>query len=528
MKERVVGKPWSPHEDNLLIQAVAIHGECDNWKTVALSVPGRTNKACRKRWLHSLSPSIKKTAWTTEEDQLLVSLYATHGTKWSLIARSIPGRTDDACSKRYREALDPSLKRDDWTAEEDVLLLNVYARIGGKWGHVGQELNRSGLACRNRWRMLERKKQALMRANDSNMSTPDTNLHQPSLPSVSSWGPPIAVIGDAQFWDESLPDSTTAQCSPFLSHPYAPPDASLETRQEGQSSPPPFRFTSSSLSSALTIAGPSLPVETEPVQIDHDDSDNNNEPFLDVTTYPDAATPATSPLSPRLPSVTLPSLPSVEYNNSIEPGTTVPEIAQFSRYYRAPNEKTVNRRRPDRAGPPPRLSAKLAVASDTIVLAYACGNHACWPSSEPRGRTCYSTSQELSDHWKIEHQSEIANDKPFRCALEECGKGWKSINGLQYHLQVSKAHYKTAISASTLNSVAGTGTNNSAEVTTSGKQKKVHPCPHSGCPNQYKQLSGLRYHLSHGHPNKLPAQLAVLPPELARKVSLTVENSAAE
>lgn len=43
-----VGKPWTASEDNLLIQAVALHGETDNWKTVALSVPGRTNKACRK------------------------------------------------------------------------------------------------------------------------------------------------------------------------------------------------------------------------------------------------------------------------------------------------------------------------------------------------------------------------------------------------------------------------------------------------------------------------------------------------
>jgi hypothetical protein len=46
--ERIVGRPWTKHEDNLLKQAVAIHGENDNWKTVALSVPGRTNKACRK------------------------------------------------------------------------------------------------------------------------------------------------------------------------------------------------------------------------------------------------------------------------------------------------------------------------------------------------------------------------------------------------------------------------------------------------------------------------------------------------
>ena len=62
--ERNVGRPWTEEEgnlhtvpllasshlfpDKLLIEAVKVHGEKDNWKIVALSVPGRTNKACRK------------------------------------------------------------------------------------------------------------------------------------------------------------------------------------------------------------------------------------------------------------------------------------------------------------------------------------------------------------------------------------------------------------------------------------------------------------------------------------------------
>ena len=45
----VVGRPWTREEDEQLIAAVAIHGEyTEKWKTIALAVPGRTNKACRK------------------------------------------------------------------------------------------------------------------------------------------------------------------------------------------------------------------------------------------------------------------------------------------------------------------------------------------------------------------------------------------------------------------------------------------------------------------------------------------------
>ena len=54
MGERGVGNPWTTYEDNLLIQAVAIHGENDNWKAVASLVPGRTNKACRKVRINGL------------------------------------------------------------------------------------------------------------------------------------------------------------------------------------------------------------------------------------------------------------------------------------------------------------------------------------------------------------------------------------------------------------------------------------------------------------------------------------------
>jgi hypothetical protein len=123
-----------------------------------------------QRWLHSLSPSVKKTAWTPEEDKRLLELYAIYHTKWAQIAREIPGdghgqamkakllilnitgRTDDACSKRYREALDPSLKKDEWTQEEDCRLTELYQRLGGRWGQIGHELQRSGLGCRNRCR----------------------------------------------------------------------------------------------------------------------------------------------------------------------------------------------------------------------------------------------------------------------------------------------------------------------------------------------------------------------------------------
>ncbi len=98
----------------------------------------------------------------------------------------------------------------------------------------------------------------------------------------------------------------------------------------------------------------------------------------------------------------------------------------------------------------------------------------------------------------------------------------------------SSAHFQRAISASV------SGQNQAVEADTTaeedGKRQKLIPCPHVGCHNEYKQQSGLRYHLAHvrichcccsmrcnaqlqGHPQELPTQLDVVPPALARIVA---------
>lgn len=49
-----VPRPWSQEEDNLLRQAVAIYGEEPGvWKIIASTIPGRSNKACRKVGLYT-------------------------------------------------------------------------------------------------------------------------------------------------------------------------------------------------------------------------------------------------------------------------------------------------------------------------------------------------------------------------------------------------------------------------------------------------------------------------------------------
>ena len=34
-----------------------------------------------------------------------------HGKRWYEVAKDLPGRTDDQCAKRYKDAVDPSIRK---------------------------------------------------------------------------------------------------------------------------------------------------------------------------------------------------------------------------------------------------------------------------------------------------------------------------------------------------------------------------------------------------------------------------------
>ncbi|KAI7880141.1 hypothetical protein K492DRAFT_162879 [Lichtheimia hyalospora FSU 10163] len=151
-------EPWTPEEDNLLRLAVQLYGDrTEKWAKIAACVPGRSNKKCRKRWFHSLDPSLRKGAWTEEEDQKLREGVMKYPNQWSKIADMLEGRTDDQCAKRWRESLDPSIDRSEWTTDEDERLLALYQDYGSQWQKIAQHFEgRPGLHCRNRWRKLQR------------------------------------------------------------------------------------------------------------------------------------------------------------------------------------------------------------------------------------------------------------------------------------------------------------------------------------------------------------------------------------
>ncbi|KAI4377839.1 hypothetical protein MLD38_015411 [Melastoma candidum] len=109
-KNNVKRGPWSPDEDSVLKSYIETYGTGGNWITLPKKAGlRRCGKSCRLRWLNYLRPDIKHGGFTEEEDEVIYSLYNEIGTRWSVIASRLPGRTDNDVKNYWNTKLKKKL-----------------------------------------------------------------------------------------------------------------------------------------------------------------------------------------------------------------------------------------------------------------------------------------------------------------------------------------------------------------------------------------------------------------------------------
>ncbi|XP_023618067.1 cell division cycle 5-like protein isoform X2 [Myotis lucifugus] len=107
----IKGGVWRNTEDEILKAAVMKYGK-NQWSRIASLLHRKSAKQCKARWYEWLDPSIKKTEWSREEEEKLLHLAKLMPTQWRTIAPII-GRTAAQCLEHYEFLLDKAAQRDN-------------------------------------------------------------------------------------------------------------------------------------------------------------------------------------------------------------------------------------------------------------------------------------------------------------------------------------------------------------------------------------------------------------------------------
>ncbi|KAE8336828.1 hypothetical protein BDV24DRAFT_154853 [Aspergillus arachidicola] len=157
---------WTAQEDGILfktIRACTIRGEdqslpSDNkrarkdtiaWKLVAQSLPGRTNRDCRKRWF-KITRRWLQGPWAPDEETRLREAVAIYGPEWNEVSFSVKTRNPDLsadtnngpkeCSEHWEKTLYPLAASQSGEPADDMKLPEVVAHSGHQSSYTQEGL----------------------------------------------------------------------------------------------------------------------------------------------------------------------------------------------------------------------------------------------------------------------------------------------------------------------------------------------------------------------------------------------------
>ena len=135
-KSPKISATWTEEQYLKLINLVKEHGE--NWDKIILHFTDKTVNDCIQKFKNS-QRSIRKGNWTEEEDTVLLDWVDRKGPKkWTECSKLIKGRCGKQCRERWVNILNPDVKKGNWSNHEQKIIYENLLNNSFSWSSIAK------------------------------------------------------------------------------------------------------------------------------------------------------------------------------------------------------------------------------------------------------------------------------------------------------------------------------------------------------------------------------------------------------